>query len=171
MQGVLSRASFRRPPLSGQKTFSVLSPHISNIYAKKRGQQIDEVAGDFNGTAWRCSNRDNISTIDEAFADCTLPMPPGPAPLWRPGSIPNNCADVCGFLGKCACTAHFPSPAKLLAYVQPIKVSIMRHGSTWISSIGAAVNHIMMSMTDEFSSKNVLRHVHMGTRKDASVKP
>ena len=27
MQGVLSRASFRRPPLSGQKTFTVLSLH------------------------------------------------------------------------------------------------------------------------------------------------
>ena len=35
LQGMLSRASFRRPPLSGQKTFTVLSLHISNIYAKK----------------------------------------------------------------------------------------------------------------------------------------
>ena len=121
----------------------------------------------------------NISTIEEAFADCALPTPPGPAPLWGPGSIPNNWADVCGSLsqriqigiGKCACTAHFPSPAKLLAYVQPINVAIMRHCSTWISSIGTALSHIMMSMTDEFSSKNVPRHVHMGTRKDASAKP
>ena len=37
LQGVLSRASFRRQPLSGQKTFTVLSLHVSNIYAKKRG--------------------------------------------------------------------------------------------------------------------------------------
>ena len=72
MQGVLSCASFRRPPLSDQNTFTVMSLQISNIYAKKRGiakkliltiraimigQQIDLVAGDFNGTAWRCSNR------------------------------------------------------------------------------------------------------------------
>ena len=91
----------------------MLSLHISHIYAKKRGiakkliltiraimigQQVDVVAGDFNGTAWRCSNRDNISTIDEAFADCASAMPPGPTPLWGPGSIPNNWADVCGFL-------------------------------------------------------------------------
>ena len=91
MQGVLSRASFRRPPLSGQETFTVLCLHIRNIYDKKRGiakkliltiraimidQQIDVVAGDFNGTAWRCSNRDNISSIGEAFADCALPTPP-----------------------------------------------------------------------------------------------
>ena len=35
MQGVLSRASFRRPPRRCQKTFTVLSLHINNIYAKK----------------------------------------------------------------------------------------------------------------------------------------
>ena len=111
MQGVLSRASFRRPPLSGQKTFTVLFPHISNMYAKSIakkpiltiraimiGQHVEQVAGDFNGTAWRCCNRNNISTIDEAFADCALPSPLGPTPLWGPGSIPNNWADVCGFL-------------------------------------------------------------------------
>ena len=37
LQGVLSRASFRRQPPNGQKTFTVLSLHISKIYAKKRG--------------------------------------------------------------------------------------------------------------------------------------
>ena len=110
---MLSRASFRRPPLSGQKTFTVLSLHITNVHAKKRGiakkliltiraivigQHVHLVAGDFNGTAWRCSNRNTISTIDEAFADFALPTPPGPTPLWGPGSIPNNWADVCGFL-------------------------------------------------------------------------
>ena len=78
MQGVLSRGSFRRPPLSGQKTFTVMSLHISKIYTKKRSiakkfiltiraimidQQIDLVAGDFIGTAWRYRSRDNLSTI------------------------------------------------------------------------------------------------------------
>ena len=37
MQGVLSRALFRRPSLSGQKSFTILSLHISNICAKKKG--------------------------------------------------------------------------------------------------------------------------------------
>ena len=37
LQGVLSRASFRRVAVSGQKFFTVLSLHISNIYAKKKG--------------------------------------------------------------------------------------------------------------------------------------
>ena len=88
LQAVLSRASFRRPPTSGQVTFTVLSLHINNIYDKKKGiakkfilairaimisQQVDVVAGDFNGTAWRCRSRNNISTVEEAFTDCALP--------------------------------------------------------------------------------------------------
>ena len=91
----------------------MLSLHINNIYAKKKGiakkliltlraimisQEVDLVAGDFNGTAWRCRSRDNLSTIDEASMDSILPTPPGPTPQWVPGSIPDNWADVCGFL-------------------------------------------------------------------------
>ena len=113
LQGVLSRASFRRSPVSGQKYFTVLSLHISNIYDKKKGiakkliltlraimisQEVDLVAGDFNGTAWRYRSKDNFSTIDEAFTDCALLTPPGSPPLWGHGSIPDNWADVCGFL-------------------------------------------------------------------------
>ena len=113
MQGVLSRAAFRRPPLSGQTTFTMLSLHISNIFAKKRciakkliltiraimiGQQIDLVACDFNGAAWRCSNRDNISTIDEAFADCALPAPLGPTPCWGPDRFQTTGLTSVGFL-------------------------------------------------------------------------
>ena len=122
LQGVLSRASFRRQPRSGQKTFTVLSLHINNVSAKKRGigkkliltiravmldENVDLVAGDFNGAAWRCDNRNNISTIEEAFADCALPMPPGPTPLWGPGSIPGNWADVCGFRKPPASDRHW----------------------------------------------------------------
>ena len=89
---MLSRASFRRQLLSGQKTFTVLSLHIINIYDKKRGigkkliltiravmldEKVDLVAGDFNGAAWRRDIRNNTSTIEENFADSALPMPPG----------------------------------------------------------------------------------------------
>ena len=113
MQAVLSRASFRRSPVRGQKYFIVLSQHIrkhlrqtewrrqeahSHPSCHDDSQEVDLVACDFNGTAWRCRSRDNPSTIDEAFADCALPTPPGPTPLWGLGSIPNNWADVCGFL-------------------------------------------------------------------------
>ena len=93
------------------------------------GHHIDLVAGDSNGTAWRCSNRDNISTIDEPFADCALPTPPGPTPLWGPGSIPNNWADVCGFLKppdsdrywKVRMHGAFSILRKILGCVQPIQ--------------------------------------------------
>ena len=113
LQGVLSRASFRRQPLSGLETFTVLSLHITNVHAEKRGigkelilairtvmlkDNVDVVAGDFKGAAWRRDNINNISTIEEVFAECALPMPPGPTPLWAPGSIPGNWADVFGFL-------------------------------------------------------------------------
>ena len=108
LQSVLSRASSRRAAARGQKVFTVLSLHISNIFARKRGivkkiiqtisQNIDLVAGDFNGRVWCCRSRDNVGTIDEVFSDCALPTPPGPTPLSGPGSIPNNWADVCGFL-------------------------------------------------------------------------
>ena len=36
------------------------------------------------------TTENNMSTIDEAFADCALPTPPGPTPLWRPRSIPTT---------------------------------------------------------------------------------
>ena len=113
LQGVLSRASFRRAPVRGQKYFTVLSLHMSNIYVKKKGiakkliltlraimisHEVDLVAGDFNGTAWLCRSKDNLSNIDEAFLDSILPTPPGPTPLWGLGSIPDNWADVCGYL-------------------------------------------------------------------------
>ena len=92
-----------------QKTFiTVLSLHINNVYAKKRGmgkkliltiravmldENVDLVAGDFNGAVWRRDSSSNFSILEEAFADCAL-MPPGRTPR----SIPGNWADVWGFL-------------------------------------------------------------------------
>ena len=45
---------------------------------------------DFNGTAWRCRSRDNLSTIDEVFSDCALPTSSDSPPLWGRGSIPGK---------------------------------------------------------------------------------
>ena len=74
-----------------------MSLHINNNYAKKRGigekllstfravvlgGRVDLVAGDFNGAPWRRATSANItSIIEEVFADCDLPLPPGPTPL------------------------------------------------------------------------------------------
>ena len=68
LEAVISRALFRRLPRNGKSFFTVMSLHINNHYAKKRGigkklllavrtvmlqQHVDMVAGDFNGAAWR----------------------------------------------------------------------------------------------------------------------
>ena len=71
---------------------------ILTLRAIMISQEVDLVARDLNCIPWRSRSRDNLSTIDEAFMDSILPTPPGPPPLWGPGSIPDNWADVCGFL-------------------------------------------------------------------------
>ena len=102
IQGVVSRAAFRRQTRSGQKSFTVMSLHINNNFAKKRAignkllltiraimqeEHVDLVAGDFNGAAWRQSNGNNPQTTsisDEAFANTDFPMPPRPHTVVRP---------------------------------------------------------------------------------------
>ena len=51
---------------------------VLTIRAVMLKENVDLVAGDINGVAWRRENSNNISLIEEAFADCALPMPPGP---------------------------------------------------------------------------------------------
>ena len=126
------------------------------------GQQIDVVAGDFNGTAWRCSNRDNISTIDEVFLQtvhcqrrraihhCGERDQLQTTGQTSVGSL-SRLAQI--GIGRYACTVRSPSHAKLSACVQPIKVAML---------IGAVPNHITKNLTDEFHSKCVLRHLSKG---------
>ena len=87
---------------------------ILTIRAVMLDEKVDLVAGDFNGAAWRRDNKNKISIIEEAFADCALPMPPGPTPLWGPGEIPGKWADVYGFLkppeSEAATTKHGSTP-------------------------------------------------------------
>ena len=106
-QGIVSRASFRRaaypvakqPSPSYHYTSTMSLPRkkgiakkiIQTLRAIMISQDVDLVAGDFNGTAWRCRSRDNISTIDEVFFDCALPTPPGPTPLWGRRTIGRMC--------------------------------------------------------------------------------
>ena len=106
---LISSTSIRRPEV----LYSVVSTYQQHVRQEERhrqeahsdssyhlmiSQEVDSVAGDFNGTAWRCRSRNNLSTIDEAFTDCVLPTPPGRPPLRGPGSIPDMWAYVCGFL-------------------------------------------------------------------------
>ena len=137
IQGVLSRASFRRRPLSGQKSFTVLSLHINHNYAKKRGigknllslrtvmldEKVDLVGDDCNGAAWRrTTSVSALSIIEEAFADCDLPLLPGPTPLWGPEPVLGTWSDVC--VG--GNTVHFPFSTKLWASGRPIRAAITK---------------------------------------------
>ena len=153
LQDVLSRASFRRQPLIGQKTFTVLSLHICNVYAKKRGigkkltltiravmldENVDLVAGDFNGSAWRCSNRNNISTIEEAF--CRLRHADASRPHTRVGTrtdsgqlgwrlwVPLNLLNPIG-TGKYGFTVPFSIPHEALGIRPTDQSCTTKHGS------------------------------------------
>ena len=164
----------------------MLSLHINHIYAKKKGiakkliltiraimisQQIDVVARDFNGTAWRCRSRNNISTIDDAFTDCALPTPRGPTPLWGPGSIPNNWADVCGFLKppgsdrcwKVCMHGAFSIPRKTLG-LRPTDQSC--HHETWLHLDFVDWRNTWVPQGEHG------RHISLitGSRQDVSVK-
>ena len=112
-QAVVSRAAFRRVPPSGKPYFTVMSLHTNNYYATRREiaknvlfpirtvacqEQVDVVAGDLHGAAWRKKSGDiqqRDSTIEEAFANTNLPIPHGPKPLLGPGGAPGERADVC----------------------------------------------------------------------------
>ena len=181
LQGVVSPASFRRAASSGQTAFTVLSLHINNIYAKERGiakkiiqavralvisHNFDLVAGDFNGAAWRCRSRDNLSSIEEAFADCALPPPPGPPHLCGTWIHP-------GQLGRCLwfseatwfqeileseqTWAHFPFLDKLSVCAHMIKAATTKHGCTCTSSNGVTSGITRLATTGTFASQNVLR--------------
>ena len=98
---------------------------ILTIRALMTGQQIDVVAGGFNGIAWRCSNRDNIITIDDAFANCPLPTPSGSAPLLRSRSDGRFLA-ASGFRSILEMRIH-----GALSIPRNVSVYVDRHNEKW----------------------------------------
>ena len=107
-QAVISRASFGRISRKGKSYFTMMSLHINNTRNREdlplavrtvmHQQQVDLVAADFNGAAWRRqsgSDPRSISSIEEAFVNTSLPLPPGPTPLWGLGGVPGEWSDVC----------------------------------------------------------------------------
>ena len=155
-EAVISRASFRKTPRNGKSYFTRRSLCINNASAKERGieknllptvrnvmyqQQVDLVAGDLNGAAWRrqsCSDSRFTSSIEESFVNTKLPLPPGSTTLWEPGGVPGEWSDVCGFFKPLGCEhewqvrMHEPSPSLTAHWVsrKRIKVEIMKFGST-----------------------------------------
>ena len=131
LQGVLSRAIFRRPR---QEAHPQKERHLRAIMIS---QEVDLVAGDFNGIAWRFRSRNNISTIDEALYGQDLAYATGPYTIVGPGSVLNNWADVCGFL-KPPGSQRFWKVRMHGAFSIPRKVPGLRpndqssHHETWL---------------------------------------
>ena len=84
---MLSRASFRRPPLSAaRKTFMVSVSTYKQYLHQKNGVLQKKVIPTIRAVM--------LGEHVDLVAGCALPTPPGPAPLWEPGSIPGCWADV-----------------------------------------------------------------------------
>ena len=87
LQAVISRASFRRIP--------------------RLQEQVDMVAGDFDGAAWRRQSDSDprpLSIIDGAFANTCSPIPLVPTLLGGPGGRSGEWSDVCGFFKPPGCS-------------------------------------------------------------------
>ena len=140
---------------------------IQTIRAIMISQDIDKVAGDFNGNAWRCRSRDNLSTIDEMFSDCALPTPPSPHTIVGTRIHPRQLGRRMWFPQAPRLSTILESEqtrcffVKLLVYDPMIKVATLRHGFTCISLIGTTSGIIMLMMMGTFASKNGLRVLEM----------
>ena len=158
LQGVISRASFRRRLLSGQKTFTVLSLLIYNIHAKKRCIAKKLI---FTIRAIMIGQHVYLQRGGAAVETTSAPLnkPLRTAPCQRRLAL-RHCGDQVRFqdagptcagswsrpsptsTGKFDFTTLTPSHIKLQACARPIKAATTRHGSTSTSSIGATLNHI-----------------------------
>ena len=149
LQAVVSRAAFRRVPPSGEPYFTVMSLHINNHYAERRAiekhvlfavrvvlcqEQVDMVAGDFNGAAWRKKNghdQQRDRTIEEVFANTNIPIPHGSSPLRvqetfqenGPTYVDSSSRRTLTVSGRYVGTAHSKSIAMLSAVDPPTKVA------------------------------------------------
>ena len=130
-----------------------MSLHTNNTHAQKSGiaknlllavrtvmrqQQVDSVAGDFNGPRRRRSGNEqrHDSTVEEAFANTDLPIPHGPTVLWDQVGFQDNgsmcavssCHLVPKLSGTVACTVHSKSLTKLLESNVPTRVATTKYG-------------------------------------------
>ena len=131
-------------------------------------QEVDLVAFDFDGIAWRCRSRDNLSTIDEAFMDSTFLTPPSPTPLHGRGSILDNRADVCGFLKppgslrawKMKKHGAFSNPRKALGLTPNVQRC---HHETWL--------HLYFLLIEATRGPGRVRTSHAFLSKNDTQKP
>ena len=153
----------------------MMSLHINTHYAKKRGiaknvlfavrtvmcqEQVDMVAGDFNGATWRKKSGDNQqrhSTIEEAFANTNQPIPHGSSPLWGvqetfqrngPTYVVSLSHRIQTMSGRYAVTARLKSIAIFSAFDPPTRAAATRFGSTFHTpTLGWSTNTVLATMS------------------------
>ena len=148
--------------------------HTNNVYAKERGigkklilairsvmlnENVDLVAGDFNGAVWRRDNSNKISIIEEAFADCALPMPPGPRHCGEPDrflAIGLTCVVSLSRLnpidsGRYGFLVLSLFLAMSWACARMIEAATTKHGSTSTLSGGMIYNSSVRNIVKGFS--------------------
>ena len=108
LQGVISRASFRRQPRGGKSFFTVLSLHINNNYARKRGigkkllltiravmieEHVDLVAGASTGPRGAAKSVTEISVLSKKLS---------PTQIYRCLLTPHRCGaqEQCQVIGQ-----------------------------------------------------------------------
>ena len=193
LHGFLLCATFRRPLVSGQKYFTVLSPHISNIYAIKKCISkkliltfrviMSYFQGSWLGCRWlqvyrMAAPRQRQLQYHWLIYGQYLAYATGPhttvetwihsGQLGRRLRISNHL--ILTVSGKCMSMVHSPSHGKHLAEDQMIKVAITKHGFIWTSSTGATRGLGKMRTSHAFHWKNAPQNSHTEIPRDASAK-
>ena len=138
-------------------------------------EQVDLVAGDFNGAPWRRqsgSDHRPISILEEAFAKTSLPIPLGPTQLWNQVVCQANglaYADSYSHLGPkpsgiFECTVLSKSLTTRLASSAQIRAATTKCGSTSSTLMHdwSIANPRMTNLVDHFRVR--------GTRRTITVK-
>ena len=194
LQGVLSRASFRRAAASGQKVFTVLSLHISNIFAKKKRHCQENHPDhscyyDFSrhwfscrSFQWHClalsQPRQSQYYRWSVFWLCLVYAAGHPRHCGDPDPSRTIGRTSAVFLSPLALNVSgrsinmvpFPSLGKLLVYDRMIKAATMRHDFICISSIGTTNGTIKLTTTGTFASRNDQRVLDMELKNVTSAK-
>ena len=124
----------------GAKKNGIAKKLILTFRAIIISQEVDLVAGDFNGTAWQYRDKETKPLLivhclrHRALRHC------GHLDPFR--TIGQTCADFSNHLalndfGKCINMVHFPFHGNPLVYVPPIKAAITKPGFIWTLLIGA----------------------------------
>ena len=120
-------------------------------------------AGDFNGAALRKRSGDDQqrnSTTHEAFANTSLPIPHGPTPLWRPGGVPGEWADVCGFIKPPNADGEWQIRGHGAFEINRDVLGIRHTDQSCHHEIWIHLSHANARLVDQYRTRNAVRGEH-----------